>query len=362
MFQLFTKPYDSQNGVIRPPEMEYIKRTYEQQLTTITDYYRSRVYAIKNTHLLSRLLTTGEIPASYDLYRFLEAAYARAPYIAKHFQLTSEITYGHVKPSVFYGEENSEILLYTEAPFDVTSAVQHWTQIQAVTVLEHPFSDLGLLLPTGIKHSTDTGLVVISINIPLLLLQYRQFVLQQQVKLLNGSESLLGVTHFIHMYVLPNMLYSQLELCLMNRCMNLYYGAPMGDALKRHPFYVIDYRDKIDKSLMGSVRRLKKTRMLYFSVLKNLPSIYHEDSQLSLQMPDMAPTRQVWWALLLCRLRIMQFLIDIGGESGIRMNRSLINRLQIDIKRLQDENVYRNAVPDELYRTLTEQFNALVAL
>lgn len=360
MFQLFTKSFESQNGVIKPPEFDYIKRTYEQQLRTITDYYKNRVYAVRNQHLLSRLLTIGEIPASYDLYRFLEAVYTRAPFIAKHFQLTSEINYGHVKPSVFYGEENQEILLYNEDEFDVSEAIQHWQDIQAVKVIEHPFSDMGLLLPTGIKHSTDTGLVVISINIPLLLLQYRQFVLQQYVKTLNESESLLGVTHFVHMYVLPNMLYSHLELCLVNRCMNLYYGAPMGDQLKRHPFHVIDYKDKIDKSLMGIVKRLKKTRLLYFSVLKNIPSIYYEDSQASLQMPDLAHTRQVWWALLLSRLRIIQFLIDIGGESGLRMNGSLINRLHIDLKRLQDENIFRSILPNELYEDIMDRINAII--
>ncbi len=360
MFQLFTKQFDSNNGVIKPPEFEYIKRTYEQQLRTITDYYHNRVYAVRSNHLLCRILTTGEVPASYDLYRFLDAAYTRSPYIGKHFQLTSEITYGEVRPSIFYGEENHEVLVYVEEPFDINEAIGNWQSIQAVKVIEHPFSDMGLLLPSGIKHSTDTGLVVITINIPLLLLQYRQFVLQQQIKVLNESESLLGVAHFVHMYVLPNMLYSHLELCIMNRCMNLYYGAPMGDSLKRHPFHVIDYKDKIDKSMIGIVKRLKKTRLLYFSILKNIPAIYHEDSQISLQMPDMAHTRQVWWALLLSRLRMIQFLIDIGGDSGLSMNRTLINKLHIDLLRLQDENIIKRMIPTDLYEDIQYQLNTLL--
>lgn len=361
MFQLFTKQFDSQNGVIKPPEFEYIQRTYQHQLSIITDYYYNRVYAVKSQHLLVRLLITNEIPVNYDLNHYMDVAYTRSPYVAKHFRLTSDIEYGQVRPSVFYGEDNDEILLYDESPFDYTEASRSWKTLQAIKVAEHPFSDLGLALPTGIKTSTDTGLVVMSINLPLLMLQYRQFTLEQQMRLQDG-EGLLGATHFVHMYVLPNILYSHIELCLVNRLVNLFYGAPMGDSLKRHPFHVIDYRDKIDRMLSAVSKRLKKTRMMYFSVLKNIPSMYYEDSQVSLQMIDTAHTRQVWWALLVARLRIIQFVIDIGGESGIRMNGTLINRLQIDLKRLVEENVIKTLLPEELYHEVNDRINELLAL
>lgn len=361
MFQLFTKPFSSQNGVIKPPEFEYIQRTYQHQLSNIVDYYHNRVYAVKSQHLLVRLLTINEIPINYDIERYMEVAYTRSPFVAKNFRLTSDINYGDVKPSVFYGDDNNEIILYDETYFDLYEASKDWKNIQAVKVIEHPFSDMGLALPTGIKTSTDTGLVVMSINIPLLMLQYRQFSLEQQIRV-NTEEGYLGATHFVHMYVLPNILYSHIELCVVNRLINLFYSAPMGDSLKRHPFHVIDYRDKVDKSLLGIVKRLKKTRMLYFSVLKNIPSFYHEDSQQSLQVIDIAPTKQVWWALLISRLRIIQFIIDIGGESGIRMNMTLINKLHIDLKRLLEENVIKSLLPDELYDDTLYTINALMTL
>lgn len=348
MYQLFTKVFDSANAVLKPPEFELIKRTYQAQLMNITQYYHNRVYAVRSNHLLCRLLTTAEIPVQYDLDRYLEVAYTRSPYIAKYFNFTSEINYGRVQPSVFYGNENSEIILYTEEYFD-PSVIKEWRNIQAVKVLEHPFSDLGLLLPTGISHSTDTGLVVMSINIPLLLYQYRGFVLEQKTKILSGSDSLLGVAHFVHMHVLPNILHSHMELCIINRLMNIHYGAPMGEALKHHPFSVINYGSKIDRTLTTIVVRLRKTRMLYFSMLKNIPSIDYPDSQAALIMPDMARTRQVWWSLLLARLRVICFLIDIGGSNGLAMNRSLINKCQTDLKRVLDENVIKTLLPDDMY-------------
>ena len=349
MFQLFTKVYDSQNAVIRPPEFELIKRTYQTQLRNIIQYYHDRVYAVHSNHLLCRLLTTAEIPVHYELERYLEIAYTRSPYTAKYFNFTSDISYGQVKPSIFYGDLNEEIILYNEDDFNIDEAVKDWRNIQAVKVIEHPFSDLGLLLPTGVNHSTDTGLVVMSINVPLLLIQYRGFVLEQMIAANTGSVSMLGVAHFVHRYVLPNILPSHLELCIVNRLMNLHYGAPMGDALKRHPFPIIDYSNKLDRVLSVIVKRLERTKMLYFSMLKTIPSVSHEDGQSSLIMPDIARTRQVWWAMLLARLRIIAFLVDIGGSSGISMNRSLINKLIIDLKRLQDENMLKSLLPEDLY-------------
>jgi hypothetical protein len=151
------------------------------------------------------------------------------------------------------------------------------------------------------------------------------------------------------MYVLPNILHSHIELCIINRLMNLYYGAPMGEVRKHHPFPIIDYSARIDHALAPIVKRLSSTKMLYFSVLKNIPSIADIDAQSFLMMPDIAKTRQVWWAMILSRLRIIVWLIDIGGVAGIAMNRSMIAKLQIDLKRLIDENIIRTMVPKDMY-------------
>lgn len=349
MYQLFTKVFESNNAVIRPPEFELIRRTYQAQLLNILQYYHSRVYAVRSNHLLCRLLTTASIPVHYTVEQYLEVAYTRSPYVAKHFNFTSEINYGKIQPSVFYGESNMEIIVYNEDYFDAHEVIKDWQNIEAVRVLEHPFSDLGLLLPTGIEHSTDHGLVTMSINIPLLLLQYRCFLLEQMHKSGLNDTSLLGVSHFVHMYVLPNILHSHLQLCIVNRLVNLFYGAPMGEALKHHPFPIINYGDKIDKVLTTIVKRLEKTKMLYFSMLKNIPSVEYNDSQEALLMPDIAKTRQVWWALLVTRLRLMKFLLDVGDEQGLAMNRSFVNKLRNDLKRLLDENMLKSMLPKDMY-------------
>lgn len=348
MYQLFTKRYISNNTIIRPPEFELIKRTYIAEVKHIVDYFNTRVYAVKSDHLLARLLTIAGIPFQYDLNRFTELANTRTPYIAKTFNFTDPTNAGRLFKGMFYGEGTTEIIISDDEYFEPHTALADWKNIQAVKVMMHPVSSLSLLLLNGKVNTSDTGLAVININIPLLLVQYRGFVEEQQLKINNGSVSLLSVQHFIHMHVLPNMLYSHIETVVLNRLMNLYYGAPNGVALKKYPFQLSNYESKVDKVLGVILKKIKNNRLPYYTTLKIIPSIFKEDCQDSLLMPDIAKTRQVIWALFMSRLKIMKFLIDVGDKPGQYANTFLIGRLQRDIKYLLNTNMLPVVLSEDL--------------
>jgi len=363
MYELFTKRFTSNNSVIRVPAFDYIRRTYQKEVARIVEYYQSRVYAVKSNHLLCRLLTTALVPMSYDLERYTEAAFTRSPYVAKHFNFTSEINYGEVFKGIFYGKGCDELIIYYDEYFDAAEVLVDWKKIQAVKVITHPVSNLGLLLPNGNKNNREEGLAVISINLPLLLVQYRGFILQQASKFVEEeTDSLLAVSHFVHMYVLPNMLYSHADMVLVNRTMNLYYGAPMGEALTRHPFAVSDYSDKVDRSLNLILKKIQNNSMFYYSSLKNIPSFFSEDSQESMLLPDLAETRQVWWALLLSRLYLMKFLLDAGGTEGIANNGRYVNDLKIDVKRMLRDNSMKAKLPKDLYHDVSYVLEDILAM
>jgi len=44
------------------------------------------------------------------------------------------------------------------------------------------------------------------------------------------------------------------------------------------------------------------------------------------------------------RMRIMNFLIDIGGERGVNYNMGLLNHTRINLKRVLSNPVYQNAL------------------
>lgn len=361
MYDLFTQRFDSNNSVIRPPAFELIRRIYQRETETIIEYYNDRVFTVRSNHLLCRLLTTASVPFYYDLDRYTQAAYARSPYIAKYFNFTSDINYGKFFDGVFYGEGCSELILSYEEYFNPYEAIQNWKNLSPVTVIEHPVSDLALNLPDGKDNSTAKGLVVVSINVPMLLVQYRGFVTQQLGRVQSGNPSLLDIAHFVHMYVLPGMMKSHIEIVILNRMKNLYYGAPMSDALDKHAFAVVNYSDKIDRVLEDIIDHVSDRQILYNSLLKNIPCIWHRDMQEFLLMPDIAPTRQAWWALILSRLSTVKFLFDIGGEEARRVNSSLLNRMRIDAKRLDRESILASQLPEDLFYEFQTMIDEIVA-
>ena len=359
MYNLFTKKVESNNSVIRPANFELIRRIYQRELATIAQYYNSRVYTVKSNHILCRLLNTGYVPIEYSLERFLEAAYARAPYLAKYFNFTSELGYGKVFDGDFYGPGNDEIIIYNEDYFNPFEAAGNWKALQPLKVLEHPVSDFSLLLPNGNDHNSAKGLVVITINVPMLLVMYRGFLLSRSGR---DSEQQLGISHFVHMYVLPSMMESHTDIVVLNRLKNLFYAAPMSQSTKHHPFPIVDYSDKVDRVNTDVLKHLKDTSRLYSQYLKCIPSMVNEDMQESLLMPDLAKTRQVWWALIMARLSTMKFLIDLGGEHGQDANGTYIHKLQIDIRQLRRESVLDSVLPIDIAYDVEQVFNDISAL
>lgn len=346
MYQIFESRYGANANIVTPPGIHYLKRIYIQEIEKIVQYYNTRVFSVKSEHLLAKIINSTSSSSQYALDRYMQVIYARSPMSARHFRLTSEVSYGNFHEGVFYGPNVKEIIFYAEDYFNPYEYVNNWQVLRPIKVLGHPISDLSLMLPNGNKNSTAQGMAFISVDIPMLMFQYRQFELQQYQRYLKDDEGFLGIQHFIHMYVLPNMMYSHLDMVILNRLMNIYNSAPMSESLSSHPFRVIMNKEKLDKELSSVLSLNKNKKLLYEGFLKAIPAVFSQDGQEALLMPDLVHTRQVWWALLLARLPIMEFLIDYGGVSGIQMNKGNISLIQVELKRLLNSRVL-NATLDQ---------------
>lgn len=357
MLDLFLSTASTQVTTQSDPAFHYLRAAYRREVADVVSYYHQRVYAVKNNHFLARLLNTLAVPMEYEIAQYARVAETRGTYVANSFRMTSELTAGTVFDGHFYGPGGSEIILHRDCYFDPVKADLHWPHIAAVHVHRHPQSHLGFLLPNGRETCSETGVSVVSVNVGLLAVQYRGFILQQYRK--TAGVSLLGLNHFIHMYVLPNMLYRHADYVLMNRLMNLYYGAPLGQAYRTHPFLLYDYHQKLDQSLGFYLKRLQKKSLDFSSVLKSLPALYTENQEEALQLPDYAPTRQVEWALLVARLPTIQFLIDLMGSNAKARNQMHLNTLDRLITRLLRDQSIQQALSPDLAMETTLQLEGL---
>lgn len=324
-----------------------VQKKIAEDVNTAVLYYRGRNFAVRTEHLLCNLIRTMNVPLAYEIDRYYDAAVARAPFIANQFQLTSSLSPGKwFKNQFYHGCE--EVLLSYHEEGTPRKLLEGWEELDSVRPLTTPVSNLSYMLPTGTEHNSETGLAVVGINLPWLMVQYYGFNQLQRRRWVEG-QSTLGVEHFVAKYVIPNMLYRQTDLAIEKRLINIFNGAPMGKSSKKHPFYISDYADKLDRGLEELLERFKTLKMDYRTLLAQIPSVFNTSVY---KMPDMAETRQVWWALFLARFELTQFLWEVGGAELRHINQRHLNELIIDLRRFGRENVLKNRATEALYQDI----------
>lgn len=330
--------------VFKPLEWPYAQAGLLRNLQSVKDFYKTRPFAVRSEHILARLLNNLGVPYSLNLDRFHDIVDTRALAASASFRFTSSLNKGQMFKGVFYGEDSEEVLMAIDDVFNPFQVYKDWKNTSAVTVLAHPKSDLGLTLPNGKRSGTETGLSVIAINIPMLAVQFKAFLDDQTKNFLEKGLPTHTVAQFIHMYVLPNMLDSQLEVALFNRAYNLVMGAPMGEETKKHPFFLLSYTKQVDNSYSQVIDYLKENDRHYKIALKSFPGVSTKDFEILLKTPDNTPTKQVVWAEFIARIRALEFLVRLSPSNGNKLNRSENNLFYRTLKLYQNDNTLESVM------------------
>lgn len=356
MYNLFKKVSPLLPGVVKFPEWEIIRDQLKKNLDTVITYYRTNPTAVQSSHFLVRLLQSIAIPKSQNLERYYNNVDALALNLSMALKMTSSIYAGTVFKGVFYGEDSTEILIADNSFFDYNQAHKDWMNLCPVTVLSHPMSDLSLNLPDGKRTWSETGISVICINIPMLAIQYRAFRLNE-IQITGDSDSQKSIMQFIRMYVIPNMLYSHLDYAIFNRIKNKVIVAPLGEGKKTHPFYLNDYSKLLDKVQEKYLDILLTSNKDFPTILKTIQVVTNSNLETTLLLPDIAPTRQVNWALAISRIPALSFLCTILKTTHGNLNQGEINNVLYHIKMYGSDNLMRNQLPLELYYDIQEQID-----
>lgn len=349
-------------GIIKFPEWSWVRDGLKRNLGTTISYYRQNPQAVRSEHFLVRLLQSIAVPQSQQLERYYSNVDSLALYLATALKMTSSLNVGKIWDGVFYGEGSREILIATNQDFDPHWAHKNWQNLPSVTVLRHFRSDLGLNLPNGVNTGSETGLAVIAINIPMLAVQYRAFRLDE---ILNSrfSDSQRSVMQFVHMYVLPNMLPSQTDLTMFNRMDNLQKGAPIGQSNKGHPFYLPETYDKRSLKIQRDIlTNFERENSDFVTILRSIPAVTKESMDLVMRTPDVAPTRQVDWALTISRLPMLAFLVRVAPNGGKNRNQREINAIERSVRAYRAGNVMRSRLPPELYYDIQSEIDQVLTL
>lgn len=333
-------------STIVPPNWRFVKDGLNRNLKTVTDYYNSRIMSVKSNHLLVRLLTGLGVSMTHQIERYHQIVEAKALQYSAGFKLTSSISKGALFKGVFFGDNYLEALIATDETFNPYEARDNWESLKPVTCVYHNKSDLDLLIPNGKIQSTDEGVAVIAINIPMLAVQFRCFLEETFKNFEENNAILQSAATFVHMYVLPGMLESQLNIAMFNRAYNLLTGRPMSESLKKHPFYITDFGESVDKIYLDQIKFFKQSNKDFSSILRTFQTATGS-FQDALELPSIASTRQVVWAEVLARITAIEFMAKLSTDGGWKNNTATMNDFMITLGYYSRDKTLRQAIPED---------------
>lgn len=359
MIEIFRQLPEVSVGVMRPTQWSFLQEGIKRNIATVESYYKEHNRPVKSNHFLVRLLQTINVSKSLPLNRYYENVDAMALNHSMALKMTSAIYKGNVFRGIFYGNANPEILIANDEAFDFEKVHLGWRDVSAVKLLLHPKTDMKYHLPNGVAYSDEYGLTVVLINVAMLAVQYRAFLINQSI--VNKDDSPKGITHFIGGYVLPNMLKQQAELALFNQLYNKVNNVETKAICTRvHPFAFQDYSSFIDRYIDETAKILFKSSKSHKTILTVPGSIYNKSLYETLLLPDIIATRQVEWGLVAARLKMVDFIISVAGDEVLAKNQGQLNQILRDIRTSNVYNSFIENLPNDVFFDLEAYINNLL--
>lgn len=355
-FDLFDASPVALQGRSIPPQFQYIHTGMLREIQKVVAYYRNHVTQVDNRHLVVRILLSLAVSMRRDPQNYADVVSDFTAQLCGMLHITGSLNYGRVfSPGVFYGPNCTEIIVSDDTEFDAVQAARDWQQLKPIRVVRHPFTDLNYARCDGRYQSKETGVAVIAINIPMLAIQYREWFIQEYKR---DPKGIHHRTHqFVSMFPLTNMLESHLDLCLFNRMSALYRGDDVAPYQKAHPFYVIDYTPKVDDVLQKELTILQRRPLTFGQIVESVPAISVPTLLDVMRLPSVIPTRQVKWALLIARLPLIRFLVQLNYDADNPKNQAYLNRLKIQLHAARTDRVLEAVLPNNIVMDIDDMIH-----
>lgn len=346
-------------GVNIPSDINYLRRLYTFNRDNIENYYQDRNFAVKNTHILSRILEHFPTYHGFDTYRYLDFANDKTKYLAQHFKFTSDIEKGLVHPSYFFGNGGDEIIISSYENFNVREIERDWKRAKTVTVLKHDRNDTRLLVPMGNDDGSRSGLDVVLVNIPKLSIKYREFIKEQSSKAEAGG-LVLNKNHFVMKYVLSTMMEDEIDHVFLNKIMDRFYGREEVTPKFKHRFKIFDPTTQVDRYIDQTLNTITSKPMDFINILHNIQLIFKMDASDLLGLDDFSGTRQVKWAILASRIDYMLFLFDVAKSKDL--NRHYLNDWKRFVTRIEKDHAFEGMFSYDAEQQLKEKIKRVQAM
>ena len=321
MYTLFDITEKDRKHRIVIPKFQHVHDVINRETAKVQGYYRFHTPHLPSNHLLIKLILSLNVSLERQILEYVSTVEDKTAQLAKAFKLIHPTnTNVQTFDGTFYNDNTVEYIIASDEYFDVSKAWELWRSIVPVKIHSHPFTDMSIGIPNGkYPQQSNKGPAVISINIPMLALQYKAWVHYEQNK---GSTSL-GLQNFVYNYVIANMVKRHTEICLINRTMAFCTEKPIAEFTKQHSFMVVDYSGKVDEVLISRDKYLNQRKVDFNQLFLVYDTLYFDTWAKVLALPKIAPTRQVRWIFLLSYLPAIHFYLTVILKQDSKLDREL---------------------------------------
>lgn len=358
MYQLFGITPRIPGSTLRNPMWNYVRERVGHNLTMITDYYNSNITWVDASHFLNKLISLFGPTDEPRLSSYYQAISNDALRFAHSLQMTSNLSYGKIFNGVFYGPGIREIIVATDDTIDYRHAYSNWRDLRPVTVVSHPFSDLNYPLANGRNLSNTTGLAVINVDIPTLMIQYKAFRDYEKNVYEPGSEH--SVMNFIAMHVLPGMLASYVDHALFNRIYNKVMDMPNTTNSFRHPMSLVSMESHVDTYQNEMVKVIMQKKYLIAEMLSTIQLVTAVNASELSRLPNVISNRQTDWAMFSARVRFIELITKVNISTQGKQNRSDMQKVLREITYNRIDKLLLNSMPRDIYNDINRRYEGIV--
>lgn len=313
MYALFNRPPIRNVAAISFPDLPYLRRAYQDVMDDVRNHYHFYPKRVDGDHRLGSLLK--HLPRRWDLddHRYLHFVDSASEGLSRTYQFTSPTHRGRLyENGLTLGKDCVEAVIdhYAGVPKDlnVPGAWRHWEPLK---YLYHTRTDLRM--PISNNQQQGKGYGVVTLDIPLLALQYRYWLKTQK----RGDKEELAqqpdsVFRFLGSFPLPNLVGSYLDIAIFNRLTRIANNLPVHSYPSPHPFYVMDLSQRIDGLLHRVVATNDQRRGDIQIFAGTTPMIVNATLQQVMVLPNMPVNRNNEWALMLARLPYLKYIVEHG--------------------------------------------------
>lgn len=347
MFTLFNPPYTRfREPIIIPLYAYYINQT-NLEVNKLRKFYDENVYTAKSTDRWLKFLITIETYINLSPSKLVSVIRENSPRLNNQFGLVSPLNTSKIQsPGTMYNRNIPELFLSVEYPIDADKAVSNYKRLEPIKVVSHDFSDFSYGICNGNYASGEKGLAIFTVDLAILALQFQQWCIHERLnKVTNANRQ---TTEFIAKYLWPSIVTSHIDNVLFNRLVNQLDDKPNAPSNNQHSFYLADFGNGFDQQNATFIDTLKRKPMGWMERLQSLPSIRASNYYESMLFPDMAPTRQVRWAMVLSKLKMVEFVLKTD-QFAQNKALSLADRttIQRELRILLNDRSFEIVVPEE---------------